>query len=35
VKKEKALVDEAGSVSLVRKALDELEELTIQGPNQG
>jgi hypothetical protein len=34
VKKVKALVDEAGSVSLVRKALDELEELTSQGPTR-
>jgi len=35
LKKVKALVDEVGSTNLVRRALDELEELTSQGPTQG
>jgi hypothetical protein len=34
LKKVKALVNEVGSINLVRKALDELEELTSQGPPQ-
>src|SRR5271157_3921114 len=35
LKKVKTLVDEVGSINLVRRALDELDELTSQGPTQG
>jgi hypothetical protein len=34
LKRVKAFVDEIGSTSLLRKALDELDELTSQGPQK-